>query len=100
MEPNLKTHAIVKESIGTMVTELNNFADSNVDVRYTQTHTSGGKWYAIVFYYPLEDKPIPEKPTDKLICEECKVKITEKVHDFSTRKYGKPLCMKCQKLQS
>ena len=30
-------------------------------------------------------------------CAECKTTISEKVHDFSVKKFGKPLCMDCQK---
>ena len=34
-----------------------------------------------------------------LKCSECEENISEKVKSFSTTKYGKALCMKCQKLQ-
>jgi len=39
----------------------------------------------------FEQKPIV--PT----CAECGKEISEKVHDFSVKKYGKPLCMECQR---
>jgi len=32
-----------------------------------------------------------------LTCEKCKTKITEKVADYSFKKFGKHLCMDCQK---
>lgn len=30
-------------------------------------------------------------------CAECGVEISDRVHDFSIKKYGQPLCMDCQK---
>lgn len=30
-------------------------------------------------------------------CADCDEDITDRVHDFSVKKYGRPLCMKCQK---
>ncbi len=33
----------------------------------------------------------------KPVCSQCGREITEKIADFSTRKFGVPLCMKCQK---
>lgn len=32
-------------------------------------------------------------------CVGCRTEISEKVHDFSVKKYGKPLCMECQRKQ-
>lgn len=32
-------------------------------------------------------------------CADCGVEITDRVHDFSVKKYGRPLCMSCQKKQ-
>lgn len=32
-----------------------------------------------------------------LMCQECTVEISQKVHDYSVQKFGRPLCMKCQK---
>ena len=32
-----------------------------------------------------------------MICSMCDTEITDKVHDFSVQKYGKPLCYTCQK---
>lgn len=41
-----------------------------------------------------------KKPSsDELSCQECKEKITQGVATFSMNKYGKPLCMSCQKKQ-
>lgn len=40
----------------------------------------------------------PVKATeDSLKCSSCAVDITDKVADYSTKKYGKTLCMTCQK---
>lgn len=33
-----------------------------------------------------------------LMCQECTVEISQKVHDYSVQKFGRPLCMKCQKV--
>lgn len=33
-----------------------------------------------------------------LMCQECTVEISKKVHDYSVQKFGRPLCMKCQKV--
>lgn len=33
------------------------------------------------------------------ICAGCGAEITDRVHDFSVKKYGKPLCMDCQRKQ-
>lgn len=32
-----------------------------------------------------------------LMCQECTVEISQKVHDYSVQKFGRPLCMNCQK---
>lgn len=32
-----------------------------------------------------------------LMCQECAVEISQKVHDYSVQKFGRPLCMNCQK---
>ena len=32
-----------------------------------------------------------------LMCQECTVEISKKVHDYSVQKFGRPLCMNCQK---
>ena len=42
-----------------------------------------------------KEKPI-EKSTGKFYCTDCNKEITEKIKDFSERKYLKPLCMDCQ----
>lgn len=35
-----------------------------------------------------------------LMCQECTVEISKKVHDYSVQKFGRPLCMNCQKALS
>lgn len=42
---------------------------------------------------------IESKPTtdDILQCSDCHKEITEKIHDYSAKKFGKPLCYDCQK---
>jgi hypothetical protein len=44
---------------------------------------------------PIEETLIPES---SLQCSSCGVSISGKVNDYSTKEYGKPLCMSCQKL--
>jgi len=49
-----------------------------------------------------QETPTTEQPTQNdsnLKCSECDENISEKVNSFSATKYGKALCMKCQKLQ-
>lgn len=43
-----------------------------------------------------ETLPFDEPPTE-LVCEDCGAKITDNVYQFSSDKYGKPLCFNCQK---
>lgn len=43
--------------------------------------------------YPSE----PETRTDDFQCEKCGTVIAERVWNYSLDKYGKPLCMKCQR---
>jgi ERF superfamily. len=42
-------------------------------------------------------KPVPVKTGTSNICEDCGTTITERVERYSIGKYGKPLCMDCQK---
>jgi len=48
---------------------------------------------------PMEGAPStkPQGDHGPLVCSQCGREITEKIADFSTRKFGVPLCMKCQK---
>jgi len=45
---------------------------------------------------PVERKP--RKTTDNLVprCADCGAEITEKVHDYSVKKFKRPLCFACQ----
>lgn len=45
--------------------------------------------------YPEEEAQAPE--VDQYICDECGVPIKENVYGYSLRKYGRPLCIKCQR---
>ena len=38
----------------------------------------------------------PEPVVVEKVCSVCGKKLSDKVFDFSTSTYGKPLCMKCQ----
>lgn len=48
---------------------------------------------------PTRNDPKPSNTAGELVplCADCGAEITERVHDFSAQKYGRPLCMKCQK---
>ena len=54
---------------------------------------------------PPQDIPEPPKMggsngdliTQDLYCDQCGVHISEKAYEYSLNKYGRPLCMKCQK---
>ena len=41
--------------------------------------------------------PFKEKDAFGTICSECGAKITPKVQQFSEKRFGRPLCMSCQK---
>ncbi len=51
----------------------------------------------------IVDSPVPRnnpparKQESVFACADCGKGITEKIHSFSMSKYGKPLCMDCQK---
>ena len=45
----------------------------------------------------LADSLRSSSPKDKLICSDCGIKITAGVMNVSMNKYGRPLCIKCQK---
>lgn len=45
----------------------------------------------------IEVSQTTNEEKNNLICEKCQKTITEKVSAFSIEKYGKPLCMSCQK---
>ena len=50
--------------------------------------------------FPQDEPPEPvedDEEFDPSICWSCGVPITEKVSSYSIRKYGKPLCMNCQR---
>lgn len=66
-----------------------------------------------LYIYAGEDLPEGEEPKEtpkptqketqkeyKYFCAECEKGISEKVYEFSQNKYGKPLCMECQKKES
>lgn len=46
-------------------------------------------------HYPEEEAQAPE--VDQYMCDECGVPIKENVYGYSVRKYGRPLCIKCQR---
>ena len=68
-----------------------------------------------VFTQDFDDLPEEEEPTTKptvekvkedikskpdYYCAECGAGITPKVYEYSSEKYGRPLCMSCQKSQN
>lgn len=42
-------------------------------------------------------QPAPQEEQSGYFCDECGASINEKVHEYSLNKFGRPLCMKCQK---
>lgn len=47
---------------------------------------------------PKKKDPAPaDQPREILVCSQCQAEITEKVRDYSSKKYGHPLCFTCQK---
>jgi hypothetical protein len=44
----------------------------------------------------MQPAPAASEPQG-YFCSECGVKINDRVYDYSVSKYGKPLCMECQK---
>lgn len=42
---------------------------------------------------------IQPDPDGILVCNQCGAAIDEKVHDYSARRFGRPLCRKCQGTQ-
>lgn len=60
--------------------------DDNKDADATNTH---GK----------EEKPASEKPSGTYVptCLDCGAKITDAEHDYSVKRYGRPMCRACQK---
>lgn len=44
----------------------------------------------------MKEPPAPQE-NEGYFCDECGVEITEKVYEYSLNKYGRPLCVKCQR---
>lgn len=44
------------------------------------------------------EPPVADDPFNILVCNSCGAKITEAEHDWSVKKYKRPLCRACQKL--
>jgi hypothetical protein len=45
-----------------------------------------------------QDKPW-EKEQQKFVCSKCNVEIAQNVAEYSSKQFGRPLCIKCQKQQ-
>ena len=97
---NLKHKAIVSDTWLELADELNKFSETNVEVKYTQTHIENKTFYALVYYKDKEgSKEDLEKEEKQNTCEDCGKKLTDKVAEFSLKKYKKHPCFKCQKLK-
>ena len=46
---------------------------------------------------PVQQTDQPQGETTEYFCDECGAKINERVYGYSLNKFGRPLCMKCQK---
>lgn len=47
-----------------------------------------------------KSQQVPQRKPESqisMVCAECDEDITDKIHDFSVKRFGKPLCMNCQK---
>jgi len=97
---NLKHKAIVSGTWEGLANELNLFSETNVEVKYTQTKIKD-RFYAMVYYKDKENqsKEDLEKEEKQNTCEDCGKKLTDKVAEFSLKKYKKHLYFKCQKLK-
>ena len=46
---------------------------------------------------PAQQTDSPQGETTGYFCDECGAEINERVYGYSLNKFGRPLCMKCQK---
>lgn len=46
---------------------------------------------------PVQQTPPSQGESTGYFCDECGTPINEKVYEYSLNKFGRPLCMKCQK---
>ena len=46
---------------------------------------------------PVQQTDQPQGETTGYFCDECGAEINERVYGYSLNKFGRPLCMKCQK---
>lgn len=46
---------------------------------------------------PVQQTPPSQGESTGYFCDECNTPINEKVYEYSLNKFGRPLCMKCQK---
>ena len=46
---------------------------------------------------PHMEEPLAPPENEGYLCDECGVGITEKVYAYSLNKFGRPLCVKCQR---
>lgn len=44
-----------------------------------------------------EPQPAPQDDDAPMVCEKCGADINQKVFDYSVKKFGRPLCYKCQR---
>ena len=73
---------------------LNEFGqDKQVFATQTGVTPSQNGYYAYVYFGA---KPAIKEQAKLSSCSSCNATISQKVSDFSTRKFGKKLCMKCQ----
>ena len=72
---------------------LTSFAIATGDAPEADSHTDE------VMANNKNSSPNNFKTADKLLCNDCCKSISQKVADYSKAKFGKFLCMDCQKLQ-
>lgn len=70
--------------------ETSNFDDS------TQQE-EGSNWWDNGAEPENESEPVQYQDNTGYLCDECGTEINERVYGYSLNKFGRPLCMKCQK---
>ena len=86
-EANLDNPAFASD----LYADEENYADD-----YRQEEKERGQEQFSISEPPAQKEPIQEEST-RYFCDECGTSINENVHNYSLSKFGRPLCMKCQK---
>ena len=88
-----KPYLFLSQTMAIKYAYLTSFAIATGDDPEADSHTDE------VMANNKNSSPNNFKTADKLICNDCCKSISQKVADYSKAKFGKFLCMDCQKLQ-